>query len=108
MSKNPCKVNVSDEHRHMIRLYMVHHRLSSMQEATARMIETVMEAEGEYTYRPPQKLSNNGNNERKGGIGPRGAQSPKPGEARAAAATAKGRISAVTGGGQGNGRRRRD
>ena len=67
MNNNVSKVNVSDEHRHMVRLYMVHHRLPNMQTAVAKMIETVMEAEGPYTYSPPKKSSDNGNRERKAG-----------------------------------------
>jgi hypothetical protein len=67
MSSYVSKVNVSDEHRHMVRLYMVHHRLPSMQAAVARMIETVMQAEGPYTYSPPKKLSDDGNGARKAG-----------------------------------------
>ena len=67
MNKHLSKINVSDEHRHMIRLYMVHHRLPNMQAAVAKMVEAVMETEGPYTYRPPKELSNNGNGERKAG-----------------------------------------
>lgn len=67
MKKHPYKINVSDEHRHMIRLYMVHHRLPSMQEAAARMIEAVTETEESYNYRPPKELSNSGNGQRKAG-----------------------------------------
>ena len=67
MSKHPCKISVSEEHRHMIRLYMVHHRLPSMQKAVARMIEAVTETEGPYKYRPPKEMSNNGNGSRKAG-----------------------------------------
>lgn len=67
MGKHPYKVNVSDEHRHMIRLYMVHHRLPSMKEAVARMIEAVTESEESYKYRPPKDISNNGDGERKAG-----------------------------------------
>lgn len=66
-SKYVAKINVSEEHRHMIRLYMVHHRLPSMQEAAARMIETAMEAEQPYTYRMPKKVGANGNGERQAG-----------------------------------------
>ena len=60
MSDLPCKINVSDECRHMIRLYMVHHRLPNMQVAVARMVETVTVSEGPYRYQPPHQLSNNG------------------------------------------------
>ena len=60
MSKNPSKINVSDEHRHMVRLYMVHHRLPSMQEAVARLIETAMKAEGSFIYDPAKELSTTG------------------------------------------------
>ena len=67
MSMLPCKISVSDEHRHMIRLYMVHHRLPSMQMAVARMVEAVTESEGSYNYRPLKGQSNNGNGERKAG-----------------------------------------
>ena len=59
-SNNVAKVNVSDEHRHMIRLYMVHHRLPSMQAAVARMVEAVMASEGPYTYSPPKELASRG------------------------------------------------
>lgn len=59
-SNNVTKVNVSEEHRHMIRLYMVHHRLPNMQAAIARMIETVMANEGPYTYTPPKELAARG------------------------------------------------
>ena len=58
MSTHPCKINVSDEHRHMIRLYMVHHRLPNMQVAVAKMVETVTKAERPYRYQPPH--SSNG------------------------------------------------
>jgi hypothetical protein len=51
----------------MIRLYMVHHRLPSMQMAVARMVEAVTESEGSYNYRPLKGQSNNGNGERKAG-----------------------------------------
>lgn len=57
MSKQPSKVNISAEHRHMVRMYMVHHRLPNMQEAVARMIETVMATEGPYTYSPSKELA---------------------------------------------------
>ena len=67
MGKHPYKVNVSDEHRHMIRLYMVHHRLPSMRVAVARMIEAVTESEKSYKYRPPNSISNNGDGERRAG-----------------------------------------
>lgn len=67
MKKHPYKINVSGEHRHMIRLYMVHHRLPSMQEAAARMIEAVTETEESYKYRPPKELNNSGNGQRKAG-----------------------------------------
>lgn len=67
MGKHPYKVNVSDEHRHMIRLYMVHHRLPSMKEAVARMIEAVTESEESYKYLPPKEVSNNGDGERRAG-----------------------------------------
>ena len=67
MSNNVSKVNISEEHRHMIRLYMVHHRLASMQAAAARMIETAMRAEQPYTYSIPRKSSIHGNGERKAG-----------------------------------------
>ena len=62
MSSNnvASKVNVSDEHRHMIRLYMVHNRLPSMQAAVARMVEAVMASEGPYTYSPPKELASRG------------------------------------------------
>ena len=61
MSSNyVAKISVSDEHRHMIRLYMVHHRLPNMQAAVARMVETVMAAEGPYTYSPPKELAARG------------------------------------------------
>ena len=67
MGKLTCKINVSDDHRHMIRLYMVRHRLPSMQAAAARMIESVMQAEGPYTYRPPKESTHNGDESRKAG-----------------------------------------
>ena len=67
MSTHVSKVNVSDEHRHMVRMYMVHHRLPNMQAAVARMIETVMESEGPYTYSPPRKSNDSGNSARKAG-----------------------------------------
>ena len=55
----------------MIRLYMVHHRLPSMQEAAARMIEVVTESEKPYKYRPPRdpprELSHSGNGARRAG-----------------------------------------
>lgn len=51
----------------MIRLYMVHHRLPSMKEAVARMIEAVTESEESYKYRPPRELRNNENGERRAG-----------------------------------------
>lgn len=51
----------------MVRLYMVHRRLPNMQAALAMMIESVMENEGPYTYRPPKDLSSSGNGERKAG-----------------------------------------
>ena len=65
MGQQTYKINVSEEHRHMIRLYMVRHRLSSMQTAAARMIESVMQAEGPYTYSPPKEMSHNGNENQK-------------------------------------------
>ena len=67
MGKHPYKVDVSDEHRHMIRLYMVHHRLPSMRVAVARMIEAVTESEDSYKYRPPKSISNKENGERQAG-----------------------------------------
>lgn len=56
MAKNLTKVNISDEHRHMIRLYMVHKRLPNMQEAVGRLIETALKAEGTFTYDPAKEL----------------------------------------------------
>jgi len=50
------KVNVSDEHRHKVRLYMAYHRLPSMQAAIAKMIDMVVATEGPYTYSPPKEL----------------------------------------------------
>ena len=67
MSGTGCKVSFSEEHRHMIRLYMVHHRLPSMRVAAARMIETVMRSEGPYSYQLPEDLVHNGKGERKAG-----------------------------------------
>ena len=67
MSSLPCKINVSDECRHMIRLYMVHHRLPNMQVAVANMVEAVTKSEGPYRYAAPPYLSNNGKGERKVG-----------------------------------------
>lgn len=48
----------------MIRLSMVHHRLSGMQPAAARMTEKAMEAEQPFTYRMPRKVGASGNGER--------------------------------------------
>ena len=51
----------------MVRLYMVHHRLNSMQEAVERMVEEITASQSAYTYEPPKAMSHNGRRERKAG-----------------------------------------
>lgn len=57
MGKHPYKINLSDEHQHMVRVYMVHNRLPSMTIAIARMIEKIMQDENphNYTYKPSER-----------------------------------------------------
>ena len=59
-SSNLTKVNVSDDHRHKVRLYMAYHRLPSMQAAIAKMIDTVVASEGPYTYSQDKELKAEG------------------------------------------------
>lgn len=85
-----AKSNVSEEHRHMIRLSMVRHRLPGMPPAAARMTETAMEAEQPYTYRMSRKVGASGNGERRVGLA-----HSRTGTGKARAATALVRADSV-------------